>query len=137
VRIWRFCVSKMQLINAARVVDLPDPVGPVHRTRPRCFSVRSMNGCGKPRSCHFGRLSGRILRVKQRFSFALYALILIRDRPSSPIDVSKSPVRLYCSSLSSLISSDKRRFMSIGLRIFSRIRISEFTRMAIGEPSSR
>ena len=71
VRIWRFCVSKMQLIKAANVVDLPEPVGPVQRTRPLCLWVRSINGCGKPRFCHLGKLSGRIRRVRHRFSFAI------------------------------------------------------------------
>ena len=31
VKICLCCVSSMQFIKAAKVVDLPDPVGPVHK----------------------------------------------------------------------------------------------------------
>ena len=60
----------MQLMKAAKVVDFPDPVGPVHSTRPRCLVVRSMKDWGSPRVSHFGRLSGRMRSVRQRFSLA-------------------------------------------------------------------
>ena len=75
--------------------------------------------------------------MRQRFSFATYALIRIRDKPAKPIEVSRSPVLLNCSIFSVPTISSNKRSISAGRRLFSRMRISEFTRIAMGEPSSR
>ena len=50
VMMWQARVSLMWLIIAAKVVVLPEPVGPVTRTRPRCSSARRRTTSGSPRS---------------------------------------------------------------------------------------
>ena len=60
----------MQFINAAKVVDFPDPVGPVHKTRPLCSFDSFIKASGNPKSCHLGRSFGRSLSVRHLFSLA-------------------------------------------------------------------
>ena len=76
------CVSNIQLINAAKVVDFPEPVGPVHKTNPLCNLAKFIKASGKPKSFQFGKSFGKSLKVKHLFSFATYALILNLDKPS-------------------------------------------------------
>ena len=44
----------MRSTSAARVVDLPDPVGPVTRTRPWDSSVNACTTAGTPSSSRLG-----------------------------------------------------------------------------------
>ena len=50
VMMWSLRVRLISSITAASVVDLPEPVGPVTRTRPRGFVVKSLMTGGSP-SC--------------------------------------------------------------------------------------
>ncbi len=45
---WSWCSALITSIIAARVVLLPEPVGPVTRTKPRGFAVSSRSTCGTP-----------------------------------------------------------------------------------------
>ncbi|SMG64147.1 hypothetical protein BMETH_2193_0 [methanotrophic bacterial endosymbiont of Bathymodiolus sp.] len=48
---------------AARVVDLPEPVGPVTNTRPRDFSVNSVKNLGASRSSKDNISEGMVLKT--------------------------------------------------------------------------
>ncbi len=50
VRMCSVRVALMKSIMAARVVDLPEPVVPVHRIRPRCSWQIVSSTIGRPRS---------------------------------------------------------------------------------------
>ena len=58
VMMWSFRVRLISSIIAASVVDLPEPVGPVTRTRPRGFFVSSMRLAGRPSSSSVFRVAG-------------------------------------------------------------------------------
>ena len=47
-------VRLMMSISDARVVDLPEPVGPVTSTRPRRRSVNALTESGMPRESNSG-----------------------------------------------------------------------------------
>src|SRR5579875_169647 len=83
----------MWSIIAARVVVLPDPVGPVTRIIPRCSSARRVTIGGRPRSSTdsaAGSTRRRTIAALPRWRKALP-----RKRPSPSIDKEKSasPVR--------------------------------------------
>jgi hypothetical protein len=54
VTMWQRRVALMWPMIAASVVDLPEPVAPVHRIRPRCSSAISETPSGRPRSPNAG-----------------------------------------------------------------------------------
>ena len=105
----------------------PYPVGPVQSTSPWCFSARSMNGCGAKilPSC---KLSGRIPSVKSVFrlpcKYWFWFLIDLQVPLMYQGRLYGRIVRAY-----PCLQFPIRR-LSSGPRIFSRILISEFTRMA-------
>ena len=47
VMIFEVLVLLISFMIAARVVDFPEPVGPVTRTRPLCISIISYKACGR------------------------------------------------------------------------------------------
>ena len=54
VRMWHFLLMFTCPIMAARVVDLPEPVGPVTRISPLGFITRSLKMFGSPNCSHVG-----------------------------------------------------------------------------------
>ena len=61
----------MKLMKAAKEVDFPEPVGPVHKIRPLSNLLKFINSSGKPISFHLGISSDKILRVKHLLLFAM------------------------------------------------------------------
>src|SRR4029453_9769895 len=57
---WQLRVALMWPITAASVVDLPDPVAPVQRTRPRGCSASSWIPSGRARSAKGARGGERV-----------------------------------------------------------------------------
>ena len=82
VRMWPYSVSFRKLTIAARVVDLPEPVGPVTSTMPRGLSARSPKIFGQF-SCSSVRIFEGIVRnTAPAPRFWLKALTRKRARPS-------------------------------------------------------
>ena len=81
---------------AARVVVLPEPVGPVTRTRPRGRMIRSLSTGGVPRSSKLKSLLGICRRTMPTKPFCLK--IETRKRARSPKAKPKSAPPFSCSS---------------------------------------
>src|SRR3569623_1644429 len=82
VRLWPYSVSFRWLIIAARVVDLPEPVGPVTSTMPRGMSARSAKIFGALSCSRLRILEGIVRNTAPAPRFWLNALTRKRARPS-------------------------------------------------------
>ncbi len=91
VRMWPCIVALMRSIIAASVVDLPLPVGPVTRTRPRGFAASVLQISGSPRSSNEGIFAGMLrstIEMEPR-----WRMMFTRKRatPETEYEQSKSP----------------------------------------------
>jgi len=77
-------------IMAARVVDLPDPVGPVTKIRPRGFAHRSLITGGSPSSSKERIWYGISLNAPASVPRCMKILARNRLRPRTPNDRSSS-----------------------------------------------
>ena len=83
VTMWPAVFSLRYFTMAARVVDLPLPVGPVTMTRPR-FSRLSLRATGGMRSASKSRISSRTLRITMaHVPRCMYTLTRNRPIPST------------------------------------------------------
>ena len=85
------CSRRVLLISsimAARVVDLPEPVGPVTMTNPRGLRVNSWSTRGSPRSSSRGILTG--MRRKAALSALRWKNALTRKRARPGTEYEKS-----------------------------------------------
>ena len=80
---------------AARVVVLPDPVGPVTSTRPRCSSANLVTTGGKPSSEADSALGSTRRKTRPVEPLWRKALQRNRPRPLAEREKSASPVSLY------------------------------------------
>ncbi len=81
----RMCAALVSLILSmmdANVVDLPDPVGPVTKTKPRGCSETHVAAAGRPRSSKFGILAGITRRASAVCPRCVKILPRIRARSS-------------------------------------------------------
>ena len=102
VRMCRAAVWLMWSIIAASVVDLPLPVGPVTRTRPRSSSASCLNSGGAFSWSRLRMLVGMVRNTAAAPWLVLKALT--RKRADSPNEMAKSisfsaSNRLRCSSV--------------------------------------
>ena len=62
---WSARVEFTKSMSAARVVDLPEPVGPVTRTKPLSRSHRLVTTGGRPKASKVGVLEGIVLNTAE------------------------------------------------------------------------
>ena len=123
-------------INAANVVDLPLPVGPVTRINPRFFSYRSTTDSGMPRDSAEG-----ISVPTRRIAIATEPLCLYAFRRNLPIsgmekDISYSPSSSNLSRWVSFIMPERSSMVSAGsIRPKGMETNSPFTRIFGGIPT--
>ncbi len=90
VRIWSYRLSLIKSTIAARVVDLPEPVGPVTNTRPLGSREISLNTSPMPRSSMVQTLEGMVRKTPPAPRFWLKALTRKRATPGTSKEKSVS-----------------------------------------------
>src|SRR5688572_8836870 len=110
----------MKSIMAASVVDLPDPVVPVHRIRPRCSPQILSSTTGRPSSRTVRILTGMTRRTRPTVPRCWKTLQRNRPRPGTEYAMSISRLSLnFCfwrllmmENAMAMVSSCMRRFVS-------------------------
>ena len=121
---------------AASVVVLPDPVGPVTRTSPRCSSARRVTTGGNPRSAAERGLGRTRRRTRPEAPRCRKALQRNRPTPLTDSEKSASPVDLNSSSRSGGSTTRTSSSQSSGLTTGKGVtRRSPFTRARGAEPT--
>ncbi len=95
----------MRSMIAARVVDLPLPVGPVTSTKPRGSSASSATMGGKPRSSSPRISNGMARKAPATAPRCMNTFARKRDRPFTPKEKSSSLLFSNFTFCSSVITS--------------------------------
>src|SRR5690348_17154020 len=135
---WPNSFSLTWFTIAARVVDLPEPVGPVTRIRPRGRSVRSAKTFGAFRSSSDSTFDGIVRNAAAAPRCWLYALTRKRARFGTAKLKSHSRNSSYilrCASLMMSYTMACTSSCSIGGRLMRRM--SPCTRISGGSPDDR
>ncbi|MNT24696.1 hypothetical protein D3C72_1601850 [compost metagenome] len=114
----RMCSARVELmwsIIAARVVDLPEPVGPVTSTMPRGLWVSSWMIGGMFMSSSLGALELIVRRTAAKAPLLLNAFTRKRPRPTTPYEQSSSKVCSSCLRCSLERIEKIRRWVSSGV----------------------
>ena len=138
VRMWPNSFSFTWLTIAASVVDLPEPVGPVTRIRPRGRSVSSANTLGALRSSSDSTLDGIVRNAAAAPRCWMKALTRKRARFGTAKLKSHSRISSYifrCESLMMSYTMACTSSCSIGGRLMRRM--SPWTRISGGRPADR
>ena len=139
VSTWTDRVSLIRSMIEASVVDLPEPVGPVTRTRPRGRAASWVTAGGRPSSAKPGIFEGIIRSA--RVIWPRWTKAFPRSRARSPHEKEKSTSR--CSASLAASSSERSEPTSPAMRSPSRIaspsrgRSAPSTRIRAGEPLER
>ena len=102
----------IQLSIAASDVDLPEPVAPVTRTRPRCSCASLATPSGRPRRSKLGISLGTKRKANEMEPRWRKPLTRKRPIPSARYDVSRSPDSRNCSRLAGERSVTSRSTVS-------------------------
>src|SRR2546425_2350809 len=138
VRMCPYSFSLTWLVIAASVVDLPEPVGPVHKIKPRGLLVISAKIFGVASSSSESTFEGIVRNATAAPRSWLYALTRNRARLGMPNEKSHSSISSYilrCASLMMSYTMACTSSCSIGGRLMRRM--SPWTRIIGGRPADR